>query len=171
MIFLLVGTTNAVNLTDGLDGLAAGVTMIVAIGYGLIGYYSNSFTVTIFSAALAGSCLGFLFFNSYPAKVFMGDTGSLALGGAVASLAILTKTELFLPIIGIIFVAEVISDVIQVAVYKWKKVRVFKMAPLHHHFELCGWAEQKVVYVFWAITAAAVMLTLFLYVHTFGLLK
>lgn len=96
----------------------------------------------------------------------MGDTGSLALGGAVAALAIVTKTELFLPIIGIIYVAEVVSDIIQVAVYKRTKRRVFKMAPLHHHFELCGWKEQKVVFVFWSVTAIAVMLTLFLYVHT-----
>ncbi len=166
VVFVLVGTTNAVNLTDGLDGLASGVTMIVAVGFALMGYYSNQYTVTIFSAALAASCLGFLFFNSYPAKVFMGDTGSLALGGAVAALAIVTKTELFLPIIGIIYVAEVVSDIIQVAVYKRTKRRVFKMAPLHHHFELCGWKEQKVVFVFWSVTAIAVMLTLFLYVHT-----
>lgn len=96
----------------------------------------------------------------------MGDTGSLALGGAVAALAIVTKTELFLPIIGIIYVAEVVSDIIQVVVYKRTKRRVFKMAPLHHHFELCGWKEQKVVFVFWSVTAIAVMLTLFLYVHT-----
>lgn len=166
-IFLVVGTTNAVNLTDGLDGLASGVTMIVALGFALIGFYSNMFTVTIFSVALAGSCLGFLVFNSYPAKVFMGDTGSLALGGAIAALAIVTKTELFLPIIGIIYVAEVFSDIIQVVVYKWKKVRVFKMAPLHHHFELSGWREQKVVFVFWTVTALFVMLTLYLYVSTF----
>lgn len=165
-IFLLVGTTNAVNLTDGLDGLAAGVTMIVAVGFGLMGYYSNQYTVTIFSAALAAGCLGFLFFNSYPAKVFMGDTGSLALGGAVAALAIVTKTELFLPIMGIIYVAEVVSDIIQVAVYKRTGRRVFKMAPLHHHFELCGWKEQKVAFVFWSVTAAMVMVSLFLYVHT-----
>lgn len=166
-MFLAVGTTNAVNLTDGLDGLASGVTMIVALGFALIGFYSNMFTVTIFSVALAGSCLGFLVFNSYPAKVFMGDTGSLALGGAVAALAIITKTELFLPIIGVIYVAEVVSDIIQVLVYKWKKVRVFKMAPLHHHFELSGWREQKVVFVFWTVTALFVMLTLYLYVGTY----
>lgn len=165
-IVLTVGTTNAVNLTDGLDGLAAGVTMLVAVGFMMLGILSNLYTVTIFSAALAGSCLGFLFFNSYPAKVFMGDTGSLALGGAVAALAIVTKTELFLPIIGIIYVAEVISDIIQVGVYRWRKVRVFKMAPLHHHFELCGWREQKVVFVFWTVTAVAVALTVILYYLT-----
>ena len=163
LVFLMVGTTNAVNLTDGLDGLASGVTMIVALGYTLIGILCQQYAVVIFGAALVGSCLGFLVFNHYPAKVFMGDTGSLALGGAVAALAIVTKTELFLPLIGIVYVAEAFSDVIQVGVYKWKHVRVLKMAPLHHHFELCGWSEWKVVRVFWAITAAAVLLTLLCY--------
>ena len=159
-IFLTVGTTNAVNLTDGLDGLASGVTLLVAVGYMLIGIMSDLYTVSIFSAALVGSCLGFLFFNSYPAKVFMGDTGSLALGGAVAALAIVTKTELFLPLIGIIYVLEALSVMLQVGVYKWRKVRVLRMAPLHHHYELGGWKEQKVVLVFWTVTALAVALTL-----------
>ncbi len=163
LIFLIVGTTNAVNLTDGLDGLASGVTMIVALGYTLIGILCQQYAVVIFGAALVGSCLGFLVFNHYPAKVFMGDTGSLALGGAVAALAIVTKTELLLPLIGIIYVAEAVSDIIQVSVYKRKKVRVFKMAPLHHHFELCGWSEWKVVRMFWAVTAVAVLLTLLCY--------
>ena len=168
LIFLLVGTTNAVNLTDGLDGLASGVTLIVAVGYMLIGVLQGQIAVIVFSAALAGSCLGFLVFNHHPAKVFMGDTGSLLLGGAVAALAIMTKTELLLPLIGIIYVSEVVSDIIQVGVYKWKKVRVFKMAPLHHHFELCGWSETKVVRVFWAVTAIAVLLTLLCYSLTMG---
>ena len=163
LVFLMVGTTNAVNLTDGLDGLASGVTMIVALGYTLIGILCQQYAVVIFGAALVGSCLGFLVFNHYPAKVFMGDTGSLALGGAVAALAIVTKTELFLPLIGIIYVAEAFYDINQVGVYNWKHVRVLKMAPLHHHFELCGWSEWKVVRVFWAITAAAVLLTLLCY--------
>ncbi|MFR6291110.1 MAG: phospho-N-acetylmuramoyl-pentapeptide-transferase [Peptococcaceae bacterium] len=162
-IFLVVGTTNAVNLTDGLDGLASGVTMIVALGYTLMGIMCKQYAVVIFGAALVGSCLGFLVFNHYPAKIFMGDTGSLALGGAIAALAVVTKTELLLPLIGIIYVAEAVSDIIQVAVYKRKKVRVFKMAPLHHHFELSGWSEQKVVRVFWAVAAAAVLLTLLCY--------
>ena len=153
LIFLLVGTTNAVNLTDGLDGLASGVTLIVALGYTLIGVLQGQMAVIVFSAPLAGSCLGFLVFNHHPAKVFMGDTGSLLLGGAVAALAIMTKTELLLPLIGIIYVSEVVSDIIQVGVYKWKKVRVFKMAPLHHHYELCGWPETKVVAVFSIVTA------------------
>ena len=168
LIFLLVGTTNAVNLTDGLDGLASGVTLIVALGYTLIGVLQGQMAVIVFSAALAGSCLGFFVFNHHPAKVFMGDTGSLLLGGAVAALAIMTKTELLLPLIGIIYVSEVVSDIIQVGVYKWKKVRVFKMAPLHHHFELCGWSETKVVRVFWAVTAIAVLLTLLCYSMMMG---
>ena len=138
LIFLLVGTTNAVNLTDGLDGLASGVTLIVALGYTLIGVLQGQTAVVVFGAALVGSCMGFLVFNHHPAKIFMGDTGSLLLGGAVAGLAIMTKTELLLPLIGIVYVSEVVSDIIQVGVYKWKKVRVFKMAQLHHHFELCG---------------------------------
>lgn len=162
-IFLVIGTTNAVNLTDGLDGLASGVTMIVALGYTLVGIMCKQYAVVIFGAALVGSCFGFLVFNRYPAKVFMGDTGSLALGGAVAALSIATKTELLLPLIGIIYVAEAVSDIIQVSVYKRKRVRVFKMAPLHHHFELCGWSEWKVVRVFWAVTAAAVLLALLCY--------
>ena len=159
-VFLMVGTTNAVNLTDGLDGLASGVTMIVALGYTLIGILCQQYAVVIFGAALVGSCLGFLVFNHYPAKVFMGDTGSLALGGAVAALAIVTKTELFLPLIGIIYVAEAFSDIIQVGVYKWKHVRVLKMAPLHHHFELCGWSETRVVAVFSIITALLCLVAL-----------
>ena len=166
VMILLIGTTNAVNLTDGLDGLAAGVTLIVATGFGLIGYISNFFSATLFAAVLIGSCLSFLFFNLHPAKIFMGDTGSFVLGGAVAALAIVTKTELFLPIMGVVYVAEVLSDIIQVSVYKRKKKRVFRMAPLHHHFELGGWKEQKVVYTFWMAAAIAVLIGLVLYLLT-----
>ena len=166
VMILLIGTTNAVNLTDGLDGLAAGVTLIVATGFGLIGYISNFFSATLFAAVLVGSCLSFLFFNLHPAKIFMGDTGSFVLGGAVAALAIVTKTELFLPIMGVVYVAEVLSDIIQVSVYKRKKKRVFRMAPIHHHFELGGWKEQKVVYTFWMAAAIAVLIGLVLYLLT-----
>ncbi len=166
VMILLIGTTNAVNLTDGLDGLAAGVTLIVATGFGLIGYISNFFSATLFAAVLVGSCLSFLFFNLHPAKIFMGDTGSFVLGGAVAALAIVTKTELFLPVMGVVYVAEVLSDIIQVSVYKRKKKRVFRMAPLHHHFELGGWKEQKVVYTFWMAAAIAVLIGLVLYLLT-----
>lgn len=166
VMVLLIGTTNAVNLTDGLDGLASGVTLIVATGFGLISYVSNFYSATLFSAVLVGSCLSFLFFNLHPAKIFMGDTGSFVLGGAVAALAIVTKTELFLPIMGAVYVAEVLSDIIQVSVYKRKKKRVFRMAPLHHHFELGGWGEQKVVYTFWTAAAIAVIIGLILYLLT-----
>lgn len=166
VMFILIGTTNAVNLTDGLDGLASGVTLIVATGFGLIGYVSNFYSATLFAAVIVGSCLSFLFFNMHPAKIFMGDTGSFVLGGAVAALAIVTKTELFLPILGAVYVAEVLSDIIQVGVYKKTKKRVFRMAPLHHHFELGGWKEQRVVYTFWAAAAVAVIIGLVLYLLT-----
>ena len=166
VMFILIGTTNAVNLTDGLDGLASGVTLIVATGFGLIGYVSNFYSATLFAAVIVGSCLSFLFFNMHPAKIFMGDTGSFVLGGAVAALAIVTKTELFLPILGAVYVAEVLSDIIQVSVYKKTKKRVFRMAPLHHHFELGGWKEQRVVYTFWAAAAVAVIIGLVLYLLT-----
>lgn len=166
VMFIWIGTTNAVNLTDGLDGLASGVTLIVATGFGLIGYVSNFYSATLFAAVVVGSCLSFLFFNMHPAKIFMGDTGSFVLGGAVAGLAIVTKTELFLPILGAVYVAEVLSDIIQVSVYKKTKKRVFRMAPLHHHFELGGWREQRVVYTFWTAAAIAVIIGLILYLLT-----
>lgn len=168
VVFLAIGTTNAVNLTDGLDGLAIGITLFVALGYVLIGFSSQFYSITIFSAALVGSCLGFLFFNTYPARVFMGDTGSLALGGAIAALAVLTKTELFLPILGGIYVLEASSVIIQVISFKLTGQRVFLMSPLHHHFELKGWSEQKVVFVFWTIAAILVVLGLMLHNITFG---
>lgn len=168
IIFLAVGTTNAVNLTDGLDGLASGITLFVALGYVLIGFHQQLFSITIFSAALVGSCLGFLFFNAYPARVFMGDTGSLALGGAIAALAVLTKTELFLPILGGIYVLEALSVIIQVISFKLTGERVFLMSPIHHHFELKGWSEQRVVFTFWTVAALFVVFGLIIYNHTFG---
>lgn len=152
VVFVLVAMVNAVNLTDGLDGLAGGCTAIVALFFALIGSSIGSTSPAIFSAALAGACLGFLIFNHYPAKVFMGDTGSLALGGALAVASIMMNIEMILPVAGGIFVAEVVSVIIQVAVFKRTKKRVFRMAPLHHHFELGGWKETKVVLVFWLIT-------------------
>ncbi|MFZ7104949.1 MAG: phospho-N-acetylmuramoyl-pentapeptide-transferase [Peptococcaceae bacterium] len=168
VIIVAVGTTNAVNLTDGLDGLAAGITLFVALGYVLLGYTGQLFSITIFSSALVGSCLGFLFFNVHPARVFMGDTGSLALGGAIAALAVLTKTELFLPIIGGVYVVEALSVIIQVISFKLTGQRVFLMSPLHHHFELKGWAEEKVVFVFWIAAALLVVLGLMIYNSTMG---
>ena len=160
--FVLVAMVNAVNLTDGLDGLAGGCTAITALFLAItgagIGYASSS----IFSAAIAGACFGFLLFNRYPAKVFMGDTGSLALGGALAAAAVMMNIELILPVAGGIFVAEVVSDIIQVVSFKTRGKRIFRMAPLHHHFELGGWKETKVVIVFWTITLLLCILSTFM---------
>ncbi|CVK17740.1 MULTISPECIES: phospho-N-acetylmuramoyl-pentapeptide-transferase [Sporomusa] len=150
LIFLvLVGTTNAVNLTDGLDGLAAGTTTVAALAYAVISLYFGKPHLALFCAALAGACLGFLRYNAFPAKVFMGDTGSLALGGALAAVAVMTKTEFLLVIVGGVFVIEALSVIIQVVSFKSTGKRVFKMSPIHHHFELSGWTETKVVTVFW----------------------
>lgn len=152
LYFVMIGTVNSVNLTDGLDGLASGVTVLVATYFTVvsIGLSSNILPIT---GAAVGSLLGFLLFNSYPARVFMGDTGSLALGGFVAATAISLKMPIFLLIVGFIYVCETFSVMIQVFYYKLTKKRVFKMAPIHHHFELSGWNETKVVAVFAIITA------------------
>lgn len=149
---LLVGMCNAVNLTDGLDGLAAGTVMIVMIVMAAIAYRSDMLESAIFAAALAGTCVGFLWFNSFPADIFMGDTGSLALGMALGCLAVFTKTEFVSVIIGGLFVAEALSVMIQVLYYKKTKKRIFLMAPLHHHFEKKGWSETKVVVRFWIVS-------------------
>lgn len=148
-VFVMVGTNNAVNLTDGLDGLAAGVTLFPALAYVLIAEARGLVDLSVFSGALVGTCLGFLFYNIHPARVFMGDTGSLALGGAVSALAVITKTELLLPLLGGIYVLETLSVIIQVLSFRLTGKRVFRMSPLHHHFELSGWSEQRVVLVFW----------------------
>lgn len=153
-ILVMVGATNAVNLTDGLDGLAAGVTIFVAVAYLLISRAWGFVDLSLFSAALLGSCLGFLFFNIHPARVFMGDTGSLALGGAIGALAILTKTELMLPILGGVYVLEALSVIVQVAYFRITGgKRLLLMSPLHHHYELLGWSEQQVVLTFWTVAA------------------
>ena len=152
MMFVIIGTVNAVNLTDGLDGLASGITLIVSIFFMLLAISVGNSDVAILAAATGGACLGFLGFNSYPAKVFMGDTGSMALGGAVVSFAVLTNSVLFIPIVGGIYFAEAISVIIQVLSFKLTGKRVFKMAPIHHHFEQCGWPETRVVFVFWIAT-------------------
>lgn len=152
MNILLVGMCNAVNLTDGLDGLAAGTVMIVMIVMAAIAYRSDMLEPAIIAAALAGACIGFLWFNSFPADIFMGDTGSLALGMALGCLAVLTKTEFVSLIIGGLFVAEALSVMIQVLYYKKTRKRIFLMAPLHHHFEKKGWSETKVVIRFWIIS-------------------
>ena len=146
---LLVGTTNAVNLTDGLDGLVSFVSIPVTLAFAFIAYMQGMLDVSGFALGLTGACVGFLLFNRHPAQVFMGDTGSLALGGGVAALALLTHTELLLVIIGGIYVAEATSVIIQVGYFRMTGgKRFFRMAPLHHHFELGGWNEVKVVQVF-----------------------
>ena len=152
MMFVIIGTVNAVNLTDGLDGLASGVTLIVSVFFMMLAVSLGNSDVAILAAATGGACLGFLGFNSYPAKVFMGDTGSMALGGAVVSFAVLTNSVLLIPIVGGIYFAEAISVMLQVASFKLRGKRIFKMAPIHHHFEQCGWPETRVVFVFWITT-------------------
>ena len=153
MMIFIIGTVNAVNLTDGLDGLASGVTLIVSCFFVLFAVSISNSDVAILAAATAGACLGFLGFNSYPAKVFMGDTGSMALGGAVVAFATLTNSPLIIIIVGFIYLAEALSVMIQVTYFKLTNgKRIFKMAPLHHHFEQCGWPESRVVFVFWIVT-------------------
>lgn len=152
MMFIIIGTVNAVNLTDGLDGLASGVTLVVSAFFMILATAVGNSDVAILAAATGGACLGFLGFNSYPAKVFMGDTGSMALGGAVVSFAVLTNSVLLIPIVGGIYFAEAISVIIQVLSFKLTGKRVFKMAPIHHHFEQCGWPETRVVFIFWITT-------------------
>lgn len=149
IFFVLVGTTNAVNLTDGLDGLAAGTTVVSSATYAFICYYFSRPELAAFCLAVTGACLGFLRYNIKPAKVFMGDTGSLALGGALAAVAVMTKTEFLLVLVGGVYVIETLSVMIQVFSFKTTGKRVFKMSPIHHHFELSGWSERKVVAVFW----------------------
>lgn len=149
LLFVLVGTSNAVNLTDGLDGLASGTMVVASLAYMVICLSLGKLELAVFCAAMAGACLGFLKYNYHPAKIFMGDTGSLALGGALAAVGILTHTEVLLAIIGIIFVCEALSVIIQVTSFKTRGKRVFLMSPIHHHFELKGWAETKVVKNFW----------------------
>lgn len=150
--FVLLAMTNAVNLTDGLDGLASGVTILVSLFFAVAAVtYNASVGGGVFCAALAGGCLGFLVFNKNPAKVFMGDTGSLALGGGLAAAAIVMHLELLLPIAGFVYVLEALSVIIQVVSFKTTGKRVFKMAPIHHHFELCGLKEKKVVALFWCM--------------------
>ena len=163
---LLVGLCNAVNLTDGLDGLASGTVLIVMVVMAAIAFRSNLLEPGIVAAALAGTCVGFLWFNSYPADIFMGDTGSLALGMGLGCLAVLTKTEFIVIIIGFLFVAEALSVMIQVAHFKRTRKRVFLMAPLHHHFEKKGWSETKVVIRFWIISGVFAAIGFSLYFAT-----
>jgi phospho-N-acetylmuramoyl-pentapeptide-transferase len=164
VILMIVGASNAVNLTDGLDGLAIGCTVIAAGALTVLTYVSGHATfstylelqrmpqvgeLTIFCGAMVGAAIGFLWYNAHPAEVFMGDVGSLALGGAIGTVAVMIKQELLLPFIGGVFVIEAVSVILQVASYKLRKKRIFKMAPIHHHFELVGWSESKIIVRFW----------------------
>jgi len=151
-VFVMVAAGNAVNITDGLDGLAAGTTAAAALAFAVLAWLQGSPDLTGFFAAAAGACLGFAWFNAHPAQVFMGDTGSLGLGAALAAGAILTRTTLFLPIIGGLFVLETLSVILQVIYFRLTKgKRIFRMAPLHHHFELEGWSETTVMIRFWLV--------------------
>jgi phospho-N-acetylmuramoyl-pentapeptide-transferase len=152
-IVFLYCVTNAVNITDGLDGLCAGITLIVMVFFTLIAMTNQEYGfINVFSSSVAGGCLGFLTFNTHPARVFMGDTGSLALGGAVGAILVMMKMPFIIFLIGIVYVVEMLSVAIQVISFKARGKRVFKMAPIHHHFELCGWKETRVVYTFWTVT-------------------
>src|SRR5699024_9586199 len=163
VIFMLVGSSNAVNLTDGLDGLLAGTAAIAFGAFGILTWYvTGNMEITIFALSVVGGLLGFLVFNAHPAKVFMGDTGSLALGSAIAAIAILTKLEIILVIIGGVFVIETLSVIIQVISFKSTGKRVFRMSPLHHHYELLGWSEWRVVTTFWVIGILFAVLGIFI---------
>lgn len=160
--FVAVAMANSVNLTDGLDGLASGVTMIVAMFLALVAGTYRFMDAQLFCSTLSGACLAFLIFNRHPAKIFMGDTGSMALGGGVAAAAIIMNMELIIPIAGGVYVLEALSVILQVLYFKTTGgKRLFKMSPLHHHFELSGWKETKVVAFFWVLTSALCILSLF----------
>ncbi len=178
--FLMAAWTNAVNLTDGLDGLCAGSSMVAFAGYGIIAFWesyhlrgsghpgftyavSDPFDLTVIACCAAVACLGFLWYNCNPASIFMGDTGSLALGGLFAAMSIATHTEFLAIILGGLFVIETLSDIIQVGYFKMTHKRVFKMAPIHHHFELCGWTESKVVVRFWMVELMFVIIGLMIF--------
>jgi phospho-N-acetylmuramoyl-pentapeptide-transferase len=175
IILVITGTSNAVNLTDGLDGLAIGLSAFCFIafagltyvsgradfsGYLVIEYLPGAGELAVYCAAVIGAAMGFLWFNAPPAQVFMGDTGALALGGALGAIAILIKKELLLVLVGGVFVAEALSVILQVIAFRLKGKRIFRMAPLHHHFELGGWAESKVVVRFWIVGAICALITL-----------
>ena len=157
VVIFFAAVTNAVNLTDGIDGLSSSVTIVVLLFFVLVSLASENTQVLLFSLTLIGSLIGFLYFNRFPARVFMGDTGSLALGGAVGILSLLTRTELLLILVGIVYVIETLSVIIQVGYFKKTGKRVFKMAPIHHHFEALGWKETKIVRVFSLVTLIMVL--------------
>ncbi len=162
--FVMVAMANSVNLSDGLDGLCAGSTAIVSVFFAILGLKAGEAEAGVYAAVISGSCLGFLLFNRHPAKLFMGDTGSMALGGALASAAIVMRMEFMLVIAGLIYVLEALSVIIQVLYFKKTGgKRFFKMAPLHHHFELCGMKETSVVLMFWAFAAVCCLLAYLIY--------
>jgi phospho-N-acetylmuramoyl-pentapeptide-transferase len=152
VVVMVTSASNTVNLTDGLDGLAAGTVTLIVFIFAAIAFRQNHLPVSLLGASIAGACIGFLWYNAYPADIFMGDTGSLGLGAAVAALAIVTKTELLLPLIGGIYVIEGLSVILQIASFKLTGRRIFRMAPIHHHFEMIGWSETRVMLRFWIVT-------------------
>lgn len=175
VVLVITGSSNAVNLTDGLDGLAIGIVIMVTLAYSVLSYVSGNVRfsqyllipyikgggeLTVFCASILGAALGFLWFNCYPASIFMGDVGSLALGGALGAVAIFIKKEMLLIIVGGIFVLEALSVILQVGSFKLLKKRIFRIAPLHHHFQFLGWEEPKVIVRFWIIAALLALLTL-----------
>ena len=170
MIFLVIaGSSNAVNLTDGLDGLAAGCCAIVLLAYTAITFITTGqHSLSLLSACMVGGCIGFLWFNAFPASIFMGDTGSLGLGGAIGALAVMTQTEILLIITGGIFVIEALSVALQVAAFKMFRRRVLLMAPVHHHFELMAWSETKIMLRFWIIAAVCAGIGFTLYQQSIG---
>lgn len=162
VVLVIVGASNAVNLTDGLDGLAAGCCVVAFAAYALFCRMEGMPDIGAFAMVVVGCCAGFLVYNYHPAKIFMGDTGSLALGGAIAGISVLTRTELLLIFLGLIFVVEALSVILQVASFQLTGKRIFKMSPIHHHFELSGWSEVRVVWTFWFFELAAAGAALFL---------
>jgi phospho-N-acetylmuramoyl-pentapeptide-transferase len=169
LIYLVVaGTTSAVNLTDGLDGLAAGCAAIVLLAYIAITFITGEYELAMLAGCLVGGSIGFLWFNAFPATIFMGDTGSLGLGGAIAGLAVMTKTELLLVLLGGIFVIEALSVVIQVMSFQTTRKRVFLMAPIHHHFELRAWSETKIILRFWIVAAICCAIGFTIYRQSIG---
>ena len=163
VVFMMVGASNALNLTDGLDGLASSSSVFAFLACTIICYLNNNIDLAIIAFAACASCIGFLYFNKKPAKIFMGDTGSLALGGLLATIAIMGKFELWLIPIALVFICETLSVMIQVASFKLTGKRVFKMSPIHHHFELCGWSENKIVFVFSLVTFISATLAALVY--------
>lgn len=165
LVFWLVGFSNAINLTDGLDGLVGGTTFFTFVAFAWIAYAADVISATLVSVITATAMLGFLYFNRKPAKVFMGDTGSLALGGLIATISILLKIELLLLLIGLVYVIETLSVIIQVISFKTTGKRVFKMSPIHHHFELSGWSEWRVVLTFWFVSFISALIAVLLEVY------